>query len=65
MALDTSALLDAFEHLPPPEKRAFTVEILRRSLPFDSGTIADSEISATSSALFKKLDEDDANPSSR
>ena len=34
MSSDTQALLEAFEHLPVEEKRAFTEEVLRRSLPF-------------------------------
>ena len=31
MSRDTEALLDAFEHLPVEERRAFTQEVLRRS----------------------------------
>ena len=46
MSRDTEALLDAFEHLPVEEKRAFTQEVLRRSLPFDSGPLEDEEIGA-------------------
>src|SRR5208337_400689 len=41
MSRDTEALLGAFEHLPVEEKRAFTQEVLRRSLPFDSGPLED------------------------
>jgi len=52
MSRDTEALLDAFEHLPVEEKRAFTHEVLRRSLPFDSGPVEDEEIGAGSAALF-------------
>ena len=37
MSLDTQALLEAFEHLPIEEKRAFTDAVLLRSLPLDSG----------------------------
>ena len=44
MARQTAVLLDAFETLPVGEKRTFTGEILRRSLPFDSGALADEEI---------------------
>jgi len=61
----TRALLDEFEHLPPEEKRAFTAEVLRRSLPFDSGPISDEEVGAASSALFESLDREDANPKTR
>ena len=65
MSRDTQALLEAFEHLPAEEKRAFTDEVLRRSLPFDSGPLADKEIGAASDALWKSLDEEDAGPASR
>src|SRR5690242_14394925 len=44
MSRETEALLDAFDHLPADEKRAFTEEVLRRSMPYDSGPIADEEI---------------------
>jgi hypothetical protein len=65
MTRQTAVLLDAFETLPVAEKRAFTGEILRRSLPFDSGPLADEEISAASAALFELLDEEDADTSAR
>jgi hypothetical protein len=65
MSEETRALLDAFEHLPPEERRAFTEEILRRSLPFHSGPLADEEIGAASAALFKSLDEEDADAAPR
>jgi hypothetical protein len=55
MSRDTEAMLDAFEHLPVEEKRAFTQEVLRRSLPFDSGPLEDEEIGAASAALFHCL----------
>jgi len=56
MSRETQALLEAFEHLPAEEKRAFTEEVLRRSLPFDSGSLADEEIGAASGALWQSLD---------
>ena len=59
MSRDTQALLEAFEQLPAEEKRAFTEEVLRRSLPFDSGPLADEEIGAASDALWQSLDEED------
>ena len=65
MSRESQALLEAFEHLAPEEKRAFAEEILRRSLPFDSGPLADEEIGAASAALFKSLDEDDADTAAR
>lgn len=65
MSGETQALLEAFEHLPAKEKRLFTEEVLRRSLPFDSGPLADEEIGAASAALFDSLEEKDAGPSTR
>jgi len=65
MSRDTEALLDAFEHLPVKEKRAFTQEVLRRSLPFDSGPLEDEEIGAASAALFESLEEEDGHPAPR
>jgi len=65
MSRDTEVLLDAFEHLPVEEKRAFTHEVLRRSLPFDSGALEDDEISAASAALFKSLEEEDGHSALR
>jgi len=65
MTQQTKTLLEAFETLPAEEKRAFTQEILRRSLPFDSGAISDEEIGAASSHLFDLLDKDDASTGSR
>jgi hypothetical protein len=62
---ETTALLDAFEHLPIAEKRAFTEEVLRRSLPFDSGPLGDEDIGIVSSGLFRCLDEQDAAPPTR
>ena len=58
MTHETTALLDAFEHLSMEEKRAFTHEVLRCSLPFESGPLSDEEIGMASEALFKYLDED-------
>jgi hypothetical protein len=55
MSRDSEALLDTFEHLPVEEKRAFTQEVLRRFLPFDSGPLEDDEIGAASAALFDCL----------
>jgi hypothetical protein len=65
MSSDTKALLEAFEHLPVEEKRAFTQEVLRRSLPFDSGPLEDQEIGAASAALFASLEEEDGDSAPR
>jgi hypothetical protein len=56
MSRELQALLEAFDHLPAEEKRAFTEEVLRRSLPFDSGPLADEEIGNASDALWQSLD---------
>jgi hypothetical protein len=65
MTRQTAALREAFESLPVEEKRALTGEILRRSPPFDSGSLADEEIGTASAALFELLDEEDADTSAR
>lgn len=65
MTHQTAALLDAFASLRVEEKRAFADEILRRSLPFDSGPLADEEIEAASAALFESLDEEDGDTGTR
>ena len=65
MSRQTQALLDAFDQLPAEEKRVFTEEVLRRSLPFDSGTLADEEIGAASDALWQSLDEEDGDAPAR
>lgn len=62
---DTQALLEAFEHLPTEEKRAFTEELLRRWLPFHSGPVEDEDIAAASAALFESFQEKDADPQAR
>jgi len=65
MSRETQALLDAFEHLPAEERRSFPQEVLRRSLPFDSGPLADEEIGAASDALWQSLDEQDGDAPAR
>ena len=65
MSRGTEAPLDAFEHLPVERRRAFTHEVLRRSLPFDSGPLEDEEIGAASAALFESLEEEDGHPAPR
>jgi hypothetical protein len=59
MTRNCETLLEAFEHLPTEEKRVFAEEVLRRSLPFDSGPLADEEIGGASAALFRSLEEED------
>ncbi|MGO9270049.1 MAG: hypothetical protein ACLQOO_07325 [Terriglobia bacterium] len=65
MSRETQALLEAFEHLPVEEKRAFTEEVIRRATPFDSGALADEEIGVASAVLFDSLEEEDADPAAR
>ena len=43
MSSQTSQLLDSFEALPEEEEQAFTVELLRRAVPYDSGPLDDAE----------------------
>ncbi len=57
----TAELLEAFEALPDEEKRALAQELLRRSLPCDSGPLEDAEIARASDDLFAALEhEEDA-----
>jgi hypothetical protein len=65
MSRESEALLDAFELLPMEEKRAFTQDLLRGSLPFDSGRLEDEETGAASAALFESLEEEDGYPAPR
>ena len=39
MTTNTARLLEAFEGLSEEEKRAFTVEFLRKAVPFYSGSL--------------------------
>jgi hypothetical protein len=65
MSSETQALLKAFEQLPAQEKQVFAEEVLRRSLPFDSGPLDDEEIGAVSAELFRSLEDEDAGPKAR
>jgi hypothetical protein len=62
MSKQTAQLLEAFEALPEGEKRLFTVEVLRRAAPFDSGPLDDEETALAADQLFGGLaaDENDA-----
>ena len=59
MSDQTVHLLEAFEALPPDDKQAFALEILRRTreFPLDSGPISDEEIGESGKALFAFLDQ--------
>lgn len=54
-------LLEAFEALPPSDKQAFAIKVLRRTreVPFDSGPLTDEEIGQSGRALFAFLDHDE------
>jgi len=56
MSRQTAQLLKDFEALPEEEKRVFTVEFLRRAVPFDSGPLDDSEIAAAADQLLASLE---------
>ena len=58
MGSETVDLLNAFDHLPEKEKQLFALEVLKRSLPFDSGPLSDEEIGAAANELFQSLDDD-------
>jgi hypothetical protein len=61
MSSQTAQLLEAFEALPEDEKRVFTVEFLRRAVPFDSGPLDDAEPAAAADQLLASF-ENDARP---
>ncbi|HXB75293.1 MAG TPA: hypothetical protein VNY05_44085 [Candidatus Acidoferrales bacterium] len=65
MSKQTAELLDAFEFLPETEKRIFTVEFLRRTIPFDSGALDDDETAHAADQLFACLDAEENNASQR
>ena len=59
MGSRTNELLEAFDALPVEEKRVFTVEFLRRTIPFDSGALDDEETARAGDELFASLDAED------
>lgn len=56
MSRQTAQLLKDFDVLPEEEKRVFTVELLRRAVPFDSGPLDDSEIADAADQLPADLE---------
>jgi hypothetical protein len=56
MSRQTAQLLQEFDALPEDEKRAFTVEFLRRAVPFDSGPLDDSEIACAADELLRSVE---------
>jgi hypothetical protein len=61
----TARLLNAFEGLPEEEKRIFAVEVLRRSVPYDSGPLDDRETARSTDELLTLLDAEENDASSR
>ena len=61
MGTNAAHLLEVFETLPPSDKQAFAIEILRRTreVPFDSGPVTDEEIGETGRALLAFLDQEE------
>jgi|GEM_PF-613299 len=62
MGTNAAHLLEVFETLPPSDKQAFAIEILRRTreVPFDSGPVTDEEIGEAGRALFAFLDQEES-----
>jgi hypothetical protein len=56
MSGQTKQLWEAFDALPPEEKRVFTAEFLRKTIPFDSGPLDDEETASAADSLFAMLD---------
>ncbi|MGA9627718.1 MAG: hypothetical protein WBQ65_24805 [Bryobacteraceae bacterium] len=65
MSKQTAQLLEAFEALPEQEKRVFTVEFLRRAVPFDSGPLDDGETALAADQLFGELEAEENDAESR
>ena len=65
MSRQTSQLLEAFESLPPEEQRIFTAEFLRKTIPFDSGPLDDSETARAGDDLLSLLDAEENDTRSR
>jgi len=61
MSRQTIQLLEAFEGLPEEEKRIFTVEFLRRAIPFDSGPLDDDETARSADEAFALLNTEEEN----
>ena len=65
MSKQTAQLLEAFEALPEEEKRVFTVEFLRRAVPFDSGPLDDEETAAAADQLLGDLEAEENDAEAR
>jgi hypothetical protein len=56
MSRQTAQPLQQFEALPEDEKRVFTVQFLRRAVPFDSGPLDDSEMADAADELLASFE---------
>ena len=65
MSKRTAQLLEDFEALPEEERRLFTVEVLRRAVPFDSGPSDDVETALAADQLFGDLEADENDAEAR
>ena len=65
MSKQTAQLLEGFEALPEEEKRVFTVELLRRAVPFDSGPLDDEETAAAADQLLGDLEAEENDAEAR
>lgn len=65
MSRQTSQLLEAFDALLAEDQREFTVEFLRRTIPFHSPALDDEETARAADELFRMLDKEEHDASSR
>ena len=65
MSRQTSQLLESFEALPSEEQRAFTVDFLRRLIPFDAGPLDDEETAFAADEIFSMIDAEEHEARSR
>ena len=56
-----SAVLDAFEQLPPQEQRMVVAQLLHRTGMNDYGALSDDDLTAAGDERFQTLDEEEAN----
>jgi hypothetical protein len=61
----TARLLNDFDALPEEERRIFALEVLRRSVPFDSGPLDDQETARSADELLALLDAEENDARSR
>jgi hypothetical protein len=57
--------LETFKALPEEEKRMFTVEFLRRAVPFDSGPLGDEDTTLAADKLFSLHEAEENNAEAR